>query len=105
MTLTSIHIVYTTVATSEDAKALVFGALERKLTVCANIHEITSYFYWEDQINDTKEQAILFKTTAACVDGLVSWLKVNHSYKTPSILNWVAGATSSFHSYMKEILG
>lgn len=100
--MSSLFLIYTTVSTSQEAKALVLEVLQLKLAACANLHEISSYFHWEGKLEESSEYAILFKTSEHNLEPLLSWLKANHPYTIPALLHWKASASDSFFSYISE---
>lgn len=74
---------------ADSARTIASVLLEEKLIACANIlPEIESVFEWGGSIQSAKECAVLFKTTAGRLDGLVARLGECHPYDTPAIVAW-----------------
>lgn len=74
---------------AESARSVAGTLLEEKLIACANIlPQVTSIYEWEGEISTGSEVAVLFKTTDACLEALVSRLGECHPYDTPAIIGW-----------------
>jgi len=81
----------TTVASPEDAVALVKGLLEQRLIACGSIlPAMRSMYRWEGRVADESEVLILLKTTADRVDALKAALLALHSYAVPELLTFAA---------------
>src|SRR5215218_7030851 len=100
-------VVMTTVATSDEAVALVRALLERRLIACGTMMpRARSLYRWEDKLADEEEVVILLKTRSARIDALESAFRELHPYKVPELLAlpvtagadkylaWIAGETT-----------
>ena len=89
MTDTKAALVWCPFPDAESARSVAETLLEEKLIACANIlPHVTSIFEWEGEISTGAEVAVLFKTTDACLEALVSRLAECHPYDTPAIIGW-----------------
>jgi periplasmic divalent cation tolerance protein len=79
-------VVMTTVPNREQAEKLARTVLEARLAACVQIQEITSYYWWDENINRDAEQLLYLKTTLDKYQALEALLVANHSYDTPEIL-------------------
>lgn len=76
-----------------SARAAAATLIDEKLIACANILPgITSVFEWQGEVQAAEEVAVLFKTTAQCLDSLVARLGQCHPYDTPAIIGWECDA-------------
>lgn len=74
---------------AEAARTIAARLLEAKLIACANIlPHVESVFEWQSEVSSASECAVVFKTTADCLDDLVTRLGELHPYETPAILGW-----------------
>jgi periplasmic divalent cation tolerance protein len=77
--------VYTTVAKQEDARRMAKAIVERKLSACAQIVEIESFYSWNGTVQDASEWRILFKTTAEQYAAVEAAIRELHTYELPAI--------------------
>jgi len=98
---------YVTTATDADAQKLARTLVQERLVACANIlGPVQSMFWWEGQVQEESEIAIVFKTQTERVDQLISRIKTLHSYECPCVvaldvkngnqqyLNWIIKETT-----------
>lgn len=98
-------VIYTTLPSLEKSKELAHLAVIGKYARCVNIiPNITSIYEWqgerEDEIEESSEYVVLFKTILEKENQLIEWLMQHHPYETPAILNIKMDTTESFWSYL-----
>jgi periplasmic divalent cation tolerance protein len=77
----------TTVATPDEAVALIRELLDRQLIACGTILPgARSLFRWEGRIADEQEAVLLLKTRSARLDALQKAFAEVHPYKVPELL-------------------
>ncbi|MDQ3698716.1 MAG: divalent-cation tolerance protein CutA [Gemmatimonadota bacterium] len=87
MPSTDALVVLTTVASSEDAAALVRSLLERRLIACGTILPgARSLYRWEGKLADEQEVVVLLKTSAPRIEELELAFAELHHYKVPELL-------------------
>ena len=107
MAQTDAIVVLTTVASAEEAVALVRALLERRLVACGTmLPGARSLYRWKGKIAEEQETFILLKTRAARLDSLRLAFNELHPYKVPErralpvsagldkYLEWIDGETS-----------
>ena len=100
--LNKISIIYTTVASKQDAEKLAEHTISNKLAACANIIPgAISIYEWEGKIEKTTEFLIIFKTSNAKAKKLYSWLLNNHPYSVQAILKTTVDTSPLFNNYVK----
>ncbi len=77
--------VFTTVATIEEARRIAREVVERKLAACAQLSTVESFYVWKGALEHEGEIRILFKTTDAAYDALERTIRQLHSYELPAI--------------------
>lgn len=98
-----IGILYTTVASKEEAENLATSAIEAKMAACVNIFPgVISIYPWEGKIEHAEEYAIIFKTTTTNLLPLKEWVIQNHPYKVPAIVILDAESSDLFQSYISS---
>lgn len=92
----------TTLASPEEAHLLAESAVRENLAACAQIEgPFTSIYVWKDQLVNSTEQRILFKTDAARRETLQKWIRAHHPYEVPEILAWpVAEADADYAAWI-----
>jgi len=100
--MTAAIMVFTTVASSEEANRLAQALVEQRLAACVQIDgPITSCYRWKDAVETAAEWRLTIKTRAALYDPLEEAIRKLHSYEQPEILALPITAGST--GYMKWI--
>lgn len=98
----AIILVYVTHSNLNDAKKIVAKLIEKKLIACANFFPITSSYFWNNKVNNSKEVVSLLKTKKE------NWLKVKkeikklHKYDTPCIIKIDVKANKEFENWINK---
>ncbi len=83
----SFNFVYMTAASEDEAHRIARTLVEDRLAACTNvIPGMTSYYWWEGQIDQGKEVVVVAKTQQRLVEKLVDRVKALHSYSCPCIV-------------------
>jgi periplasmic divalent cation tolerance protein len=100
--VTGIVTVYATFPDAEEAARVARCLVEAKLAACANIiGEIRSIYRWQGQVEDARETAILFKTSAETADRLIARLAELHSHVVPAAVVWpIASALPAYAEWV-----
>lgn len=83
-----ITLFYIPVSNSEVAQKIGQLAVELKLAACANIFPNQSVFPWDGGIQKESEYILILKTVIRLKENLTSFIRENHPYEIPCILNW-----------------
>lgn len=107
MSQTDAVTVLTTVASTEEAEALVRALLDRRLVACGTlVPGARSLYRWEGRIADEQEVLVILKTRSARLELLQAAFAELHPYKVPELLalpvvagaekylGWIAGETT-----------
>jgi periplasmic divalent cation tolerance protein len=81
------YLIYITTKDEEEARKIGRTLVEEKLVACVNIHPIKSIYWWEEEIMEESEIAMLVKTKAELVDEVIKRVKQLHSYEVPCIIS------------------
>lgn len=80
---------YVTFPSEAEALEVSRKVVEERLAACANVRaEGTSVYAWEGKIEETREWALLIKSTEDRVDGLRARVVALHPYEMPCVLAW-----------------
>jgi len=107
MAHTDAIVVFTTVATPEEAVKLVRTLLDRRLIACGTLLPGSRSLYrWEGKVADEVEVVVMLKTRAARLESLEAAFGELHPYKVPELLalpvaaalakylEWISGETT-----------
>ena len=80
-------VVLVTTKDRKEAQEIARGLLREKLIACANISgNVESLFWWQGNIDQSREALLVLKTKRVLFDKLAARVKALHSYKTPEII-------------------
>lgn len=79
--------IYVTAGSAEEADTIARSVVADRLAACANVlPEITSYFWWDGDVQSESEIALIFKTREDLVKPLTAKIKQLHSYDCPCVV-------------------
>ena len=100
------YFVYVTAKDTAEAKRIAKTVVEARLAACANVlGVIESVYWWEGNVCEGEEVALVLKTSADRKNELIDRIKQLHSYDCPCIvclpiadgnpdfLEWIADET------------
>jgi periplasmic divalent cation tolerance protein len=95
-------VVLTTVASADEAVALIRTLLDRRLIACGNILPgVRSLYRWEGKVADEREVIVLLKTRGARIEALEMAFGELHPYKVPELL--ALPVSAGLHKYLEWI--
>ncbi len=81
------YIIFNTCPNKEEAEDLARKLVEEKLAGCVQIvPQITSFYYWENEVQKDEECLLLIKTLPENFPALSEFIEANHSYTVPEIV-------------------
>lgn len=87
------QLIYITASSDDEARTIARALVEDRLAACANIlGQIRSIYWWEDEVQEDAEVALIVKSTAALVPRIVDRVKALHSYACPCVVALPIGA-------------
>lgn len=69
--------------------------LSEGLIACANLLPIRSLFVWQGARDESREVAMLCKTSARLLDRAVERMAELHPYETPAVVGWRCDAAAA----------
>lgn len=96
--MVSVHLVYVTTGSVDEARHLARTLLQERLAACANIvAAMQSLYWWDGRIQDGDEAVLLLKTRSSLVEELTSRIMALHSYDCPCVVAVpVAGGNAAY---------
>lgn len=98
--MSDIRLIYTTLASREQARELIREALDQGLIACANLFAMESHYSWQGERCEDAEYAAILKTSPEKEAALRSWLEGRHPYEVPCILSWEAQANPAYGGWI-----
>ena len=98
-----IYIVITTEVDKENASKLADLLLREKLIPCVSFKNIESYFWWEGNINQSKEVQLMIKCKKGNVKNVCNKISEWHSYETPEIIYFRVSANKNYYNWVNSI--
>ena len=84
----SIRMIYITVGSAGEARALGRALVHERLAASANVIEgATSFFWWQGELREASEAVLVAKTKSALVPRVIARVKALHSYDCPCVLS------------------
>lgn len=94
-------VVLTTTGTAEQAEDLAKKIVGEKLAACVQVQQIRSYYIWKDETCNEPECLLFIKARRIQYQELEDFIRKNHSYETPEIVQ--LPITAGFSGYLKWI--
>ncbi len=80
-------VVFITTNTTEEAQQIATLLLKQRQAACVNIiPEVDSRFWWEGELDSTRESLLVIKTKASLLPKITKLVKGVHSYTVPEII-------------------
>ena len=80
-------VLFITTDTTEEAHQISRVLLEQRKVACVNIvPKVSSFCWWQDNIDSAQESLLIAKTKASQLNELVRLVKEAHSYDIPEII-------------------
>ena len=85
----SVISVYAVFADADEADRIGRAMVEERLAACVNIiGPVRSVYRWKGAVETASEVAVIFKTTDAQADSLITRIAGLQSYDVPCVVTW-----------------
>ena len=98
-----IYLVITTEFDKKNASKLANLLLRAKLIPCVTFKNIESHFWWEGNINQSKEVQLMIKCKKENVIKVCNKISEMHSYEIPEIIYFRVSVNKNYHSWVNSI--
>ena len=96
---------YITCKNKTEAKKIATALLSKNLAACVNSWPQDSAYCWQKKLVQTKEVALLFKTTKEKTAKIKKEITKTHSYEIPSLVFWeVTDVLSKYEKWVTKQL-
>tara|TARA_B100000212_G_scaffold222641_1_gene168804 strand:+ start:118 stop:429 length:312 start_codon:yes stop_codon:yes gene_type:complete len=79
-------ILCTTISNKYCAEKIARKLIKLKLAACVSIKEISSFYIWNDNIQNENEYEMTIKSKPEKLDNIIKFLKIEIGYEIPQIL-------------------
>ncbi len=69
-----------------DARQLASDLVKNKMAACAQIHQVTSIYTWEEQVHADPEFRLMIKTKSSIYKKVEAFILERHDYEVPQIV-------------------
>ena len=76
--------------------------LESRLAACISCQEVSSDYWWEGEINSSKEFQISIKTNKSNIKNLIEKIIELHPYDQPEIIYWPILSSKGYSSWLNN---
>ena len=95
-----IYLIITSEADENNAYRLADSLLNEKLIACVNFKNIESHFWWEGEINQSREVQLIIKCKEANINKVLNKISEKHSYKVPEIIYFPVLVNKEYHHWV-----
>ena len=97
-----IYLIKTTEIDKEHARQIADLLLVEKLVPCVTFKNIESHFWWEGEINQSKEVQLIIKCKEENVKEVCDKISEFHSYDLPEIIFFPVSASKDYFHWVKS---
>ena len=97
-----IYLIITTEADKNNARKIANLLLREKLVPCVTFKNIESQFWWEGEINQSKEVELIIKCKEANIARICKKISEFHSYEVPEIIYFPVSANKDYHHWVNS---
>lgn len=86
MSINTIVVIQTTVASRREARRLAGLIVKARLAACVQVMPIHSTYRWKNKVEQSAEWLLLAKTRQALTKTLMAFIRRHHPYEVPEIM-------------------
>ena len=97
-------LVMTTTDSRASAERIGAALVEQNAAACVQIvHEVTSIYRWQGEVESAHEMLMLIKTTTGCYAKVESVIRELHHYETPEIIRIsIEGGAEPYLEWLRQ---
>jgi len=97
-----IYFIITNEVDKKNAYKIADLLLRDKLIPCVTLKNIESHFWWEGEINQSKEVQLIIKCKEDNVKKVCKKISENHSYEVPEIIYFPVSANKDYYHWINS---
>lgn len=94
---------YVTFPDKDTASIIIHQVVSERLAACGNSFSINSCYFWNENIENSKEVAAIIKTSECKGIKLLNRIEELHPYEIPCISYWKCKANETYESWIAEV--
>ncbi len=95
-------LITTTERSYSDANKLAKMILKNNLAACVSLKNITSTFWWKEQLEESSEVEITIKTIPEFKEKVFKFIIDNHTYQLPELICFKADSTEEYSRWLRD---
>jgi len=95
-------ILYTTISNKNCAEKIARKLIKDKLAACVSIKEISSFYTWDENIQNDNEYEITIKSKPDKLINLIEFLKIEIGYEIPQIIYKKFDSEKSYYEWVEK---
>ena len=95
-------IVFTTISNKYCAEEIARKLIKDKLAACVSIKEISSFYLWDENIQNDNEYEITIKSKPEKLNNLIKFLKLEIGYEIPQIIYNKFESEKSYYEWVEK---
>ncbi len=95
-------LLFTTISNKYCAEKIARKLIQDKLAACVSIKEISSFYIWEDNIENDNEYEVTIKSKPEKLDNLINFLKIEIGYDIPQIIYKKFESEKNYYKWVEE---
>ena len=95
-------ILYTTISNKNCAEKIARKLIKDKLAACVSIKEISSFYTWDENIQNDNEYEITIKSKPEKLNNLIEFLKIEIGYEIPQIIYKKFESERSYYKWAEK---
>jgi len=97
-----IYFILTNEVDNKHAYKIANLLLGEKLIPCVTFKNIESHFWWEGEINKSKEVQLIIKCKKENINKVCKKISEYHSYEVPEIIYFPVSANKDYHHWVNS---
>ena len=97
-----ILLLYTTLSNKFCAENIARKLIKDKLAACVSIKEVSSFYLWDDNIQNDSEYEITIKSKPQKLDDLIDFLKKEVEYEIPQIIYKIFESEKNYYKWLEK---
>ena len=98
-----IYLIITTEVDKKNASKLANLLLRKKLIPCVTFKNVESHFWWDGDINKSKEVQLIIKCKEENVNKVCNKISEWHSYEVPEIIYFCVSVNKNYYHWLNSI--
>ena len=98
-----IYVLITNEANEKNAFKIANLLLEEKLIPCVTFKNIESHFWWDGEINKSKEVQLMIKCKEENINKICNMISQLHSYEIPEIIYFPVSTNKNYYQWVDSL--